>query len=72
MAKPDVVEFCHSIEGFHGPERALQLLARIGPHPSDNASQGDAGALASNNPMALVGDIRRGLFDCGSTPEFGR
>ena len=29
----------HSIEGFHGPERALQLLARIGPHPSDNASR---------------------------------
>jgi hypothetical protein len=38
MAKLDVVEFCHLIEGFYGPERALQLLARIGPHPSDNAS----------------------------------
>jgi len=27
MAKPDVVEFCHSIEGFHGPERALACAA---------------------------------------------
>jgi len=70
MAKLDVVEFCHSIEGIHGPQRTFQLLVRIGPHPSDNASQGGAGALASNDPTFLVGGFRRGL-QCGSTPAFG-
>ena len=66
LGKLEVVEVCHSIEGFHGAERALQFLAPLGPHSSDNASQGGEGAWAANNKMALVG------ANCDYLPERSR
>src|SRR5262249_20336936 len=62
--RPIVVAFC-------GREWTLQFLANADLHPSDYASAGNAGPLAANDSMVLVGCPCFGLAGHGSSRAAG-